>query len=113
VIDCLEFDRDLRLMDPVEELAFFSMECQRLGEAWIGREVTRIYAAVSGDRFEQSLFDFYSSRRATQRAITAAWHLRDPGLARSADWRARATAYLDDALRILGGLGIGDQTAKL
>jgi aminoglycoside phosphotransferase family enzyme len=113
VIDCLEFDRDLRLLDPVEELAFFSMECQRLGEAWIGREVTRIYAVVSGDRFEQSLFDFYLSRRATQRAVTAAWHLRDHALKRSTDWRARATAYLNDALRMLHGLGIGIETAKL
>ena len=113
VIDCLEFDRDLRLLDSVEELAFLSLECQRLGEPWIGREFTRIYAAVSGDRFEQSLFDFYLSRRATQRAVTAAWHLRDHALKCSTDWRARATAYLNDALRILYGLGIGGETAKL
>lgn len=73
----------------------------------------QIYTAVSGDRFEQSLFDFYLSRRATQRAVTAAWHLRDHTLKSSTDWRARAMAYLNDALKTLHGLGIGFETAKL
>ena len=36
VIDCLEFDRDLRLLDPVDELAFLGLECERLGATWIG-----------------------------------------------------------------------------
>lgn len=114
VIDCLEFDRDLRLLDPVEELAFLCMECRRLGQPWIGREMTRIYAAVSGDRFGQALFGFYLSRRATQRAITAAWHLRDPAVNRATDWRARSEAYLNDALRVLDdGLELGVQTPEL
>ncbi len=113
VIDCLEFDRDLRILDPVEELAGFFVECRRLGEAWIGREMTQIYAAVSGDRFGQALFGFYLSRRATQRAITAAWHLRDRALHRSTDWRARSLVYLDDALRVLDGLTLGVQPPEL
>jgi aminoglycoside phosphotransferase family enzyme len=105
VIDCLEFDRDLRIMDPLEELAFLSVECRRLGEAWIGPEMTRIYAALCDDSFEMSLFDFYRSRRAAQRAVTAAWHLRDPRSMRSTDWRARATSYLNEASeKILGAL---------
>jgi len=97
VIDCLEFDRDLRLLDPLEELAFFWMECERLGEAWIGEEMNRIYAARSGDSCDGPLFTFYLSRRATQRAITSAWHLRDCSGSVAADWRSRALSYLSKA----------------
>ena len=39
IIDCLEFDRDLRLLDPVDELAFLALECERLGAPWICEEV--------------------------------------------------------------------------
>jgi len=33
VIDCLEFSRALRLLDPLSELSFLALECRRLGEA--------------------------------------------------------------------------------
>lgn len=97
VIDCLEFDRDLRLLDPLEDLAFFSLECERLGAAWIGQEIKRIYAQHCGDACDRALFAFYLSRRAMQRAITSAWHLRDRHRSTSTDWRKRALFYLDKA----------------
>lgn len=31
VIDCLEFDRNLRTLDPLEEIAFLALECRLLG----------------------------------------------------------------------------------
>jgi aminoglycoside phosphotransferase family enzyme len=73
----LEFNRDLRILDPFEELAFLSMECERAGAIWIGPEVTSIYRAMSSDSCAPDLFDFYLSNRATHRAVIAAWHLRD------------------------------------
>jgi uncharacterized protein len=36
IIDCLEFRRELRLVDSADELAFLAMECDRLGISWIG-----------------------------------------------------------------------------
>ena len=33
IVDCLEFKRELRLLDPLNELAFLAMECGRLGAA--------------------------------------------------------------------------------
>lgn len=95
VIDCLEFDRDLRILDPLEELAFLSLECERLGASWIGREMIDVYLAESADHFDLALFDFYVRRRATQRSLTAAWHLRDPSVCASKDWRRLALVYLD------------------
>jgi aminoglycoside phosphotransferase family enzyme len=94
VIDCLEFDRDFRLLDPLEDLAYFSLECERLNAAWIGQQVLEVYLAKSGDDLDRALFDFYLSRCATRRALTAAWHLRDPSVRDLKDWRKRAVAYL-------------------
>ncbi|HMK87592.1 MAG TPA: hypothetical protein VK437_16635 [Steroidobacteraceae bacterium] len=97
VIDCLEFDRALRLLDPLEELAHLALECERLGSAWIGREVIDVYSAASGDRFDPALLEFYMTRRATQRALTAAWHLRDPAVRHLKDWTRLALSYLTRA----------------
>jgi uncharacterized protein len=36
IIDCLEFSRQLRLVDPVDELVFLWLECERLGAGWVG-----------------------------------------------------------------------------
>ena len=36
IIDCLEFNRTLRLVDPLDEIAFLGMECARLGPEWGG-----------------------------------------------------------------------------
>jgi len=94
VIDCLEFDRDLRILDPLEELAYFSLECERLGAAWIGQQILDVYLAKRGDALDTALFDFYVSRRASRRALTAAWHLRDRSVRDLKDWRSLALAYL-------------------
>ena len=32
IIDCLEFSRDFRILDPADELAFLALECERLGD---------------------------------------------------------------------------------
>ena len=36
-IDCLEFDETLRIVDPLDELTFLSLECDLLGAPWVGR----------------------------------------------------------------------------
>src|SRR5690606_26922993 len=49
VIDCLEFDRALRLVDAADELAFLALECERLGDATVGERVLAAYAEACGD----------------------------------------------------------------
>lgn len=97
VIDCLEFSRELRLVDPADELAFLALECERLGAPHVGRWVIDEYERCSGDRPPPDLLRFYRGYRACRRATLAVWHLRDrrPDGAR---WRARAERYLDLAL---------------
>ena len=36
IIDCLEFNTRLRTVDPLDEIAFLTLECERLGAAWVG-----------------------------------------------------------------------------
>jgi aminoglycoside phosphotransferase family enzyme len=40
IIDCLEFNRDFRILDPVDELAFLALDCERLGAPWTGPPAT-------------------------------------------------------------------------
>lgn len=98
VIDCLEFDRDLRIFDPIEELAFLSLECERMRATWVGKEFIKTYRAITQDRFTPQLFAFYRTQRALTRAKIAAWHLRDDEVRDLSDWRTLAHGYLYDAL---------------
>jgi len=100
IIDCLEFDRELRLLDPFEELAYLALECERMGAGWIGQQMIDEYAARSGERVEAALLEFYVRRRASERALSAAWHLRDPAVRERKDWRARAIGYLGQSQRL-------------
>lgn len=100
VIDCLEFDPDLRRLDPAEEISFLALECRRLGATRVAADLIALYARTTGDSAPQALIHFYMSRRAAVRAQIAAWHLRDAAFARqSRQWRRHAHSYLADALR--------------
>jgi uncharacterized protein len=99
IIDCLEFRRDFRLLDPLDELAFLGMECERLGDATTGPTMLRFYEEGTDDHAERMLTEFYAAMRALLRAKLAIWHLRDGASADSARWRSSAHAYLELALR--------------
>ncbi len=100
VIDCLEFDPDLRRLDPAEEIAFLALECERLGAMQMADDLVVLYSRATGDPVPQGLVHFYASRRAAVRAQIAVWHLRDEAFAgESNEWRACAHSYLNDALR--------------
>jgi aminoglycoside phosphotransferase family enzyme len=98
VIDCLEFDRDLRRLDPAEEIAFLGLECARLGASWVSDRLIQGYRAAMRDPVPDALVHFYMSQAAATRAKIAAWHVRDPRYHRRR-WVARANAYLIDATR--------------
>jgi aminoglycoside phosphotransferase family enzyme len=97
VIDCLEFDRDLRLLDPADELSFLAVECSLLGQPWVGERFRHMYSEVTGDRPERPLLRFYEAFRAFLRAKIAIWHLADDGIHDHTRWRARALRYLEVA----------------
>ena len=94
IIDCMEFKRELRLLDPVDELAFLAMECDRLGAPWIAQLVLDAYGTACGDRPSEALVNFYKSFRACLRAKIAVWHTRESREANTSRWRGLAVRYL-------------------
>lgn len=97
VIDCLEFDRALRLLDPFEEMAFLAMECRMLGGAWAGGIFLRQVAAALGRRPPAGLLAFYTAIRACLRARLSLAHLDEPAPREPAKWRPRARRYMAEA----------------
>jgi aminoglycoside phosphotransferase family enzyme len=95
IIDCLEFSFELRVLDPADELAFLALECERLGDARVGRFFLDAYREVTGDEPPQELLHFHRVYRALRRATIAVWHLRDPAVSDHAQWRERARRYLE------------------
>jgi len=99
-IDCLEFNRDWRLLDPVDEIAYLALECECAGAPWIGEAALEIYREHTRDDAPAALVRFYKSCRATLRAKLSAWHLKDhPDPADRTKWIARAQRYLELARR--------------
>lgn len=82
VIDCLEFDRALRLLDPVDELGYLALECARLGAPRLGAAILSRYRERAGDPFDPALLAFYQAFRACVRARFGAAPPRRPGARR-------------------------------
>lgn len=94
MIDCLEFSRDLRIVDTADDLAFLALECERLGATDLADLLVRTYSEISGDWPNISLVHFYKSCRASLRAIISIRHLNEETFRYSAEWRRRAQEYL-------------------
>jgi aminoglycoside phosphotransferase family enzyme/predicted kinase len=72
VFDCVEFSRDLRTLDVVDDLAFLVEECDFLGAKWVGERLVARFHDLIGDRVAPMLWAFYKSYRACVRAKVAA-----------------------------------------
>ena len=94
IIDCVEFNREFRMLDAADELAYLAMECERLGAPSVGAMLLAHYRALADDEPPDRLIDFYESVRAVLRAKLAAWHLDDPTVRYPSQWFNRAQAYL-------------------
>jgi uncharacterized protein len=107
IIDCLEFDRALRRLDPASEIAFLALECRRLGAAWVGSRLLSHLALPLG-LTTGDLTRFYEGYHALVRAAVALWHIDDPAQGRHELWRERARHYLRLGLEQLdAALGAG------
>lgn len=99
VVDCLEFKRDFRILDPLDELGYLALECERLGMPEIGPWLLAGYQEASGDRWPAPLLHFYQSYRASLRAELSIWHLLDDGRHPPQKWICTTHEYLDLAER--------------
>lgn len=96
IFDCLEFNKQLRCVDPSDEVAQLSVECDRLNVGWIGRRI-RAELAHGGMDASDALFCFYRCYRATLKARLLLAHLLEPHPRTPRKWRPLALAYLQIA----------------
>jgi uncharacterized protein len=94
IIDCLEFNARLRMVDPLDEIAFLCVECERLGVAWAGEYLRQRISHLLGDDYHDELFTFYRCHRATLRARLAVAHLLEPVPRTPEKWPILARSYL-------------------
>jgi aminoglycoside phosphotransferase family enzyme len=94
IFDCLEFNRELRVVDPVDELAFLGMECALHGAPWIGPKLIAQVTRRLGDEVPSRLVRIYEAFRAVLRARLALAHLLDPTPREPAKWEPLASRYL-------------------
>ncbi|HET7202693.1 MAG TPA: hypothetical protein VFI92_04945 [Steroidobacteraceae bacterium] len=98
VLDCLEFDRDLRVLDRAEELCFLELECARLGHGAAGARIRATCLADLADEAPATLLDFFRSHRAATRAKLYVWRADEPDGVDPSHWRRQAVAYASLAL---------------
>ncbi|PPJ30940.1 hypothetical protein C5E45_07350 [Nocardia nova] len=68
VIDCLDFDDELRHVDRLDDICFLAMDLERLGYPDLSRAVVDEYLATTGDPAPDSLYHHYIAYRAAVRA---------------------------------------------
>jgi len=95
IIDRLEFNLRLRVVDPLDEVAFLGLECERLGAAWVGAYIDRRMKRLLRDGPVEELFTFYRCHRATLRARLAIAHLLEEHPRTPEKWPRLAAAYLE------------------
>lgn len=119
ILDCLAFDRRLRIADVLCDVAFLAMDMDRLAGPSAADTVWRYYAEFSNEHHPPSLAHHYVAYRAHVRAKVSSWRHRqgDPDaapLARS--YLELCRRYLDLARRrlvLVGGTpGSGKTTVS-
>jgi aminoglycoside phosphotransferase family enzyme len=98
VIDCLEFDRNLRVLDRAEELEFLALECARIGHAATGEQIARECLARLDDTVPPALQRFYRSHRAATRAKLYVWRTAENDGGTPRRWQATAREYFELAV---------------
>lgn len=99
IIDCLEFCRDLRCLDLVDDLCLLMIECQRLNAYDLGEAILHGCLKTIHDHSGAELICFYSALKSLQRGLLAGLHLVNK-VSPSSDyvkWRSRTNSYIDVA----------------
>jgi aminoglycoside phosphotransferase family enzyme/predicted kinase len=109
LLDCLEFDDELRYIDCVDDAAFLAMDLEFLGRKDLGDHFLERYAAHSSHAAPSALQDFYIAYRAVVRAKVDCVRLSQ-GKSQAAEDTARhlaiAVGHLRDGrvrLALVGG----------
>jgi aminoglycoside phosphotransferase family enzyme len=95
IFDCLEFNRQLRLVDVFDELAFLQVECALLGAKWLGPILMEKIKVLLGDWPAEDLLRLYRVYRAILRARLCLAHLLECKPREPSKWEPLADRYLE------------------
>nr|WP_119184976.1 bifunctional aminoglycoside phosphotransferase/ATP-binding protein [Mycobacterium decipiens] len=115
LLDCLEFEDELRYVDRVDDAAFLAMDLEFLGRKDLGDFFLACYAARSGDTAPASLHDFYVAYRAVVRAKVECVRLsqgKPEAAADAAHHLTIATQHLENGVVRLALVGGSPGTGK-
>lgn len=101
VIDCLEFNAQLRQVDPFDEIAYLGLECDMAGAPWMASKLVAGIATALGEHPGPELLYFYTAYRAMVRARLTMAHLLDTRPRSTKRWPALAQCYVARALLAL------------
>ncbi len=101
VVDCVEFDEELRTLDVADDLAFLLMDLTARGGERFAGAVTRGYRAAGGDCGDDQLLSVFAVHRALVRAkvLLVAAGQRAPGAAAHGHLSAQARDLIGLAQR--------------
>lgn len=94
IIDCLEFDRQMRILDPYDEVNYLGLECEVLGAAWIRPILLRALDDRLNQRPDATLIALYGTFRMLLRARLSIAHLLDARIREPEKWNPLARQYL-------------------
>jgi aminoglycoside phosphotransferase family enzyme len=95
IFDCLEFNAELRQVDPFDELAYLGVECALIGAKTLGAELVDKVAQRLSCEPPRRLVSLYAAWRAMLRARQSVAHLLDDTPREPAKWEPLATRYLN------------------
>jgi len=112
IIDCLEFNRAMRMIDPYDEVGYLGLECDVLGAGWVRPMLLDILERRNGGRPDPQLLAFYGAFRALLRARLCMAHLLETPVRHPRKWKPMALRYIAAAERDCLSLpSRGDPTA--
>jgi predicted kinase len=102
LVDCIEFNEDLRRIDAASEVAFLAMDLAYRGRFRLAERLLRVYAREADDFGLYGVVDGFASYRAAVRAKVAALAARDTAI--EPEQRAAATRSAVDHLALAEAL---------
>ena len=94
IIDCLEFDRRMRIIDPFDEVNYLGLECEIEGGAWIRPLLLDVLAGRIDHRPEPVVMAVYGVFRMLLRARLSAAHLLEDHVRKPDKWAPQTLRYL-------------------
>ncbi len=99
IIDCLEFNRAMRMLEPYDEVNYLGLECSILGADGVRTVLLDALGRRIGNRPEEALLGLYGGFRCLLRARLCLAHLLERPVRHPEKWRPMALAYLAIAAR--------------